>query len=62
LEGTRVEVEEVVDRWYQVENRSDWPRAEYFKVRDHGGRTYLLKHDQDADEWFLMPPLGFLSE
>ena len=53
LEGVRVEVEEVVDRWYQVESLPEWPRAEYFKVRGTDQREYLLKHDQEVDEWFL---------
>ncbi len=52
-EGRTVEVAEVLDRWYQVESRPEWPRADYFKVRDAGGREYLLKHDLEPDEWFL---------
>jgi hypothetical protein len=52
-EGVWVEIEEVVDRWYQVESLPEWPRAEYFKVRGTEQREYLLKHDQEVDEWFL---------
>lgn len=48
-----LEVEEVVDRWYQVESLPEWPRANYFKVRGTDQRQYLLKHDQEVDEWFL---------
>lgn len=48
-----LEVEEVVDRWYQVESLPEWPRANYFKVRGTDQRQYLLKHDQEMDEWFL---------
>ena len=43
----------VIDRWYQIESQPEWPRANYFKVRATDGRDYLLKHDQEADEWFL---------
>ena len=46
-------VEEVLDRWYQVESKPEWPRADYFKVRATDAREYLLKHDLEADEWFL---------
>ena len=53
LEEQWVEVEEVIDRWYQVESLPEWPRANYFKVRDNHHQTYLLKHDLEADEWFL---------
>ena len=48
-----VKVEEVLDRWHQVESKPEWPRADYFKVRGADGHAYLLKHDLEADEWFL---------
>lgn len=48
-----VEVEEVLDRWHQAESKPEWPRADYFKVRGADGHAYLLKHDLEADEWFL---------
>ena len=48
-----LEVSEVLDRWYQVENKPEWPRADYFKVRAADAREYLLKHDLESDEWFL---------
>ena len=51
--GQIIEVNEVLDRWYQVESRPEWPRADYFKVRAADEREYLLKHDLESDEWFL---------
>jgi formylmethanofuran dehydrogenase subunit E len=48
-----IEVEEVLDRWYQVESKPEWPRADYFKVRGVNARAYLLKHDLESDEWYL---------
>ena len=53
LEGQSVEVEDVLDRWYQVESRPEWPRADYFKVRGADGHDYLLKHDLESDKWYL---------
>ena len=53
IDDLLLEVEEVVDRWYQVESLPEWPRANYFKVRETDQRQYLLKHDQEVDEWFL---------
>ncbi len=53
FQGRTVELGEVVDRWYQVESKPEWPRADYFKVRGQDGRDYLLKHDLESDEWFL---------
>ena len=52
-EGQTLEVGEVLDRWYQVESKPEWPRADYFKVRAEDAREYLLKHDLESDEWFL---------
>jgi len=48
-----MEVGEVIDRWYQVESIPEWPRADYFKVRTSDARECLLKHDLEADKWFL---------
>ena len=48
-----VEVQEVLDRWHQLESTPEWPRADYFKVRAADGRAYLLKHDLERDKWFL---------
>ncbi|MDB6019526.1 MAG: hypothetical protein JWR19_4015 [Pedosphaera sp.] len=52
-EERSIEVGEVLDRWYQVESKPEWPQADYFKVRATDEREYLLKHDLEADEWFL---------
>ena len=35
-EGRTIELSEVLDRWYQVESKPEWPRADYFKVRAAG--------------------------
>lgn len=51
--GQWMEVEEIVDRWFQVVNEPEWPRATYFKVRAVDQHEYLLKHDEEADQWFL---------
>jgi hypothetical protein len=53
LDERTVEVGEVLDRWYQVESKPEWPRADYFKVLGADEREYLLKHDLEADKWFL---------
>ena len=48
-----IEVEEVLDRWYQIKSQPEWPRANYLKVRGTDQREHLLKHDQELDKWFL---------
>jgi hypothetical protein len=52
-EGRSIEVRQVLDRWYQVESKPEWPRADYFKVQGVDEHKYLLKHDLESDEWFL---------
>jgi hypothetical protein len=53
LEDHWIEIEEVLDRWYQVDSTPEWPRANYFKVRGSNQREFLLKHDEESDEWFV---------
>jgi hypothetical protein len=48
-----IEVEEVVDWWCQAHSDPEWPMADYFKVLGADRRQYLLKHDMEADRWFL---------
>jgi len=48
-----IEVEEILDRWYQGAANPEWPIADYFKVAGDDGHVYLLKHDREADVWFL---------
>ena len=43
----KLEVKEVIDRWYGLEH-------DYFKVRAGDGRVYLLKWHRSLDIWFLV--------
>ncbi len=49
----RIEVEEVVDRWYQGGVDPGQPQADYFRVRCGDQHVYVLKHDHEGGEWFL---------
>ena len=44
LEDVVVFVESVMDQW-QI------PNAEYFRVRADNGNTYVLRHDEETDQW-----------
>jgi hypothetical protein len=46
IDGRRVEVVEVIDRWYGPDHR-------YFKVRGDDGAVYLLRADDPAGRWEL---------
>ena len=41
-----LEIAAVLDQWYE-------PLATYFKVQSTEGKTYLLRYDEQADEWTL---------
>ena len=40
------EIAAVLDQWYE-------PSATYFKVQSTEGKTYLLRYDEQSDEWTL---------
>jgi len=40
------EIAAVLDQWYE-------PSATYFKVQSTEGKTYLLRYDEETDEWTL---------
>ena len=46
LDEVVYEIAAVVDQWYE-------PSATYFKVQSSEGKTYLLRYDEEADEWTL---------
>lgn len=53
LEDVRHEISEVIDRWYQGEYNPEWPVSNYFKVVTSAGAQFIIKHDLQADKWFL---------
>jgi hypothetical protein len=44
------EIAAVLDQWYE-------PSAIYFKVQTLEGKTYLLRYDEETDEWTLQSGL-----
>jgi hypothetical protein len=55
-QGTKYEVKEVLDRWYQWDAGQKHPVSDYFKVVTDTGGQYILKHDLENDKWFLCKP------
>lgn len=49
----RLEIREVLDRWYQKGTNPEFAASNYFKVETLSGEQYLLKHELEKDEWFL---------
>ena len=50
LEGRLLRVEEIVDRWYDIDHSC-------FKVLAEDGTTHLLRHDLNTDRWALLVPV-----
>lgn len=46
LDGERLLVQNIIDRWYGVEH-------DYFKVVADDGKVYLLKWHRSLDLWFV---------
>src|SRR5262245_635574 len=46
LDDEIYEINVVLDQWYE-------PSLTYFKVQSTKGKTYLLRYDEEADEWTL---------
>jgi len=53
LDEVACEIDVVLDQWYE-------PSAIYFKVQSTEGKTYLLRYDEEADEWTLQS--GFAGD
>jgi hypothetical protein len=46
LDDEIYDIAAVLDQWYE-------PSATYFKVQSTVGKTYLLRYDEETDEWTL---------
>lgn len=47
LGDKRLEIKEVIDRWYGTDH-------DYFKVSAEDGFVYIIRHDRPGDEWELV--------
>lgn len=51
LLGRELMVEEIIDRWYG-------PNKSFFKILANDNKVYLIKYDQDEDQWTLEKIMG----
>ncbi|MBP7343073.1 MAG: hypothetical protein PHG54_06715 [Smithellaceae bacterium] len=49
--GCRLEISEILDRWYEGTSDSARPKTDYFKVRTKDGKVYLLRYLSLFDAW-----------
>ena len=50
----RFEIKEISDRWYHHDLNPEWPVANYFKVNTTCNKLCLIKHEIEADKWYLV--------
>lgn len=48
------DIKKIADRWHQGDTDPQIPSSQYFKVIADNGSQYLLKHQLDTDEWYLV--------
>jgi hypothetical protein len=54
----KYEIREISDRWYQTVVGDLGPVANYYKVRTAAKQEFILKHEIQNDQWFLVRPDG----
>lgn len=50
----QVHVVEILDRWCERKGDPEWPPADYHKVLGDDQCQYLLKHELESDDWYLI--------
>jgi len=50
-QGRRLEISEIIDRWYEGGVKPDQPVIDYFKVRTSEGQVFLLRYLSLFDAW-----------
>ena len=50
-QGHRLEIAEILDRWYEGGLDVKQPKIDYFKVKTSGGQVFLLRYLSLFDAW-----------
>lgn len=54
--GNRLEITEIIDRWYQGNPNSQQPSLDYFKVRTATSEEYIIRYNTLFDAWSVLIP------
>jgi hypothetical protein len=54
--GERIEVTEILDRWYEGDRTGTRPALDYFRVRCADGSVWLLRYNSLFDAWARLDP------
>ena len=52
-QGERLDIQDIIDRWYEGGLDSSRPIVDYFKVKTSDGKIYFLRYQSALDEWSL---------
>ena len=50
-QGRRLEIVEIVDRWYEGGVKPDDPVIYYFKIKTHDSNIFILRYVASSDSW-----------
>lgn len=50
----KYEIKEIKDRWYQGDLDPRWIVTNYFKIYTTCDNEFILKHEVEIDEWYLI--------
>ena len=51
--GRRLEISDILDRWYEGSLDSGSPETDYFKIRTSEGEVFLLRYLSLFDAWSI---------
>ena len=54
LYNLKIEITEILDRWYQGESSSGFSPANYYKVATKDQKIFILKHSTEENQWYLL--------
>ena len=51
--GTRLEVQDIIDRWYEGGHVASRPETSYFKVRTPESQVFIIRYQSLFDAWSI---------
>jgi len=54
--GRRMEISDILDRWYDGGIDPQAPVIDYFKVKTADGNVFILRYETEADAWMMVNP------
>ena len=52
--GRRMEISDILDRWYEGGIDPQAPVIDYFKIKTADGNVFILRYEKEADAWMVV--------